>query len=175
MKEEQIGSVLKHFPGYGNNVDTHKKIARDKRTEAEFQQNDWRPFRAGVEAGADAVLVSHIIVEAFDASAPASLSLPVHQKLRQEINFKGVVITDDLKMWGLKNFFDGKIAETELIEKALQAGNDMLIYGPVKEDLINNLVISYKENRLNETELNQAVERILHWKYDLFASEASSH
>lgn len=76
MKSYGLGSVLKHFPGYGNNPDTHVGIARDSRSLRELEARDLKPFAAGIHAGAGVVLVSHTIVEALDSELPASLSLP---------------------------------------------------------------------------------------------------
>ena len=89
-----IGSVLKHFPGYGNNVDTHTGIAVDQRPYDGFVASDFLPFQAGIAAGADAVLVSHNIVTCMDGDLPASLSPEVHRVLREELGFDGVVLTD---------------------------------------------------------------------------------
>ena len=83
------------FPGYGNNVDTHTGIALDQRPYETFQTADFLPFQAGIQAGADAVLVSHNIAASMDESLPASLSPTVHQILREALGFDGVVLTDD--------------------------------------------------------------------------------
>ena len=69
-----VACVLKHFPGYGNNADTHTGVAIDKRPYETFEQSDFLPFRAGMEAGAPFVLVSHNVAECMDAALPASLS-----------------------------------------------------------------------------------------------------
>lgn len=106
MKSEKIGSVLKHFPGYGNNTDTHNGIAYDERTYEEFVNSDFLPFSAGISHGADIVLVSHNIVNCFDADYPASLSPKVHEILREQLGFDGVIITDDLFMNAIKDFTD---------------------------------------------------------------------
>ena len=89
MEQEHIGSVLKHFPGYGSNEDTHTGIAVDERPYETFQTSDFLPFQAGIQAGADAVLVSHNVVTALDGTLPASLSPAVHQVLREELGFDG--------------------------------------------------------------------------------------
>ena len=80
-----IGSVLKHFPGYGSNSDTHTGVAVDERPYEQFVQEDFLPFQAGIDAGADCVLVSHNIVTAMDGDLPASLSPEVHRILREEL------------------------------------------------------------------------------------------
>ncbi|HBK02914.1 MAG TPA: beta-hexosaminidase, partial [Clostridiales bacterium] len=98
MNQEHIGSVLKHFPGYGNNADTHTGIALDSRSLSELEENDLLPFAAGIQAGCGAVMVGHVIVEAMDDSLPASLSPAVHDYLRDTMGFTGVIMTDDLVM-----------------------------------------------------------------------------
>lgn len=123
MGDVGMGSVLKHFPGYGNNVDTHTGVAIDERPIETFRNSDFLPFRAGIQAGAPFVLVSHNIVKCMDADLPASLSPAVHEILRGELGFDGVVLTDDLAMDAVKAYAeDGSVAVT-----ALQAGNDMLV------------------------------------------------
>ena len=97
-------SVLKHFPGYGNNVDTHTGIAVDDRPMETFETSDLLPFQAGIEAGAPFVLVSHNIVNCMDPELPASLSPAVHKILRENCGFEGLAITDDLAMEAVKEY-----------------------------------------------------------------------
>ena len=123
MKNEGIMSVLKHFPGYGGNVDTHTGISVDERPYEQFINEDFLPFRAGIEAGAPFVLVSHNSVLCMDGQYPASLSRNVHDILRNELSFDGVIITDDLVMDAIGQFAD--TAEAAVL--AVNAGNDMLI------------------------------------------------
>ncbi|MFQ7002357.1 MAG: glycoside hydrolase family 3 N-terminal domain-containing protein [Ruthenibacterium lactatiformans] len=122
MGERGMGSVLKHFPGYGNNADTHTGIAVDDRPYDSFAASDFLPFRAGIEAGADIVLVSHNIVSCMDSAYPASLSPRVHEILREELGFTGVTVTDDLYMDGIRDFVDVEGAAVQ----AVLAGNDLL-------------------------------------------------
>ena len=116
MSQEQMGSVLKHFPGYGNNSDTHTGIAYDERPIEGFVNSDFLPFQAGIDAGADMVLVAHNVVSCMDDQVPASISLPVHNILRNELGFDGVIITDDLVMEGVRQFAGD--AEIAVINKA---------------------------------------------------------
>ena len=120
-----LGSVLKHFPGYGDNADTHTGIALDERPLETFLESDFLPFRAGLAAGGDttAVLVSHNIVACMDPELPASLSPAVHETLRRELDFDGVVMTDDLAMKAVAAYAkDGSAAVM-----ALAAGNDLVV------------------------------------------------
>ena len=110
MKENGIGSVLKHFPGYGNNSDTQTGVAVDERSLKSLRENDFLPFESGIEAGAEVVLVSHNIVRSIDGEHPASLSLQVHNILRDEIGFSGLIITDDLYMDAIREYTHGQEA-----------------------------------------------------------------
>ena len=123
MGDAGIGATLKHFPGYGDNVDTHTGIAVDERSYTQFEQVDFLPFVAGIEAGAPFVMVNHNIVNCMDDTYPASLSPAVHDVLRDALGFDGVILTDDLDMDAVKAYADdGSIGVL-----ALAAGNDMLV------------------------------------------------
>lgn len=77
--------TLKHFPGYGNNTDTHISNATDTKTYDDILTNDLPPFEAGIKAGAEAVLVSHNIINSIDSNNPASLSPSIHNLLRNQL------------------------------------------------------------------------------------------
>ena len=116
MNESGMVSTMKHFPGYGNNVDTHTGIAIDERPYSTFQNSDFLPFISGIEAGGPTILVSHNIVKCMDSEKPASLSEKVHEILRNELKFTGIVMTDDLAMDAVNS---GKIQEN-MINKAVK-------------------------------------------------------
>ncbi len=152
-----VSYTLKHFPGYGNNPDTHTGSVTDSRTYDSILKNDIPPFRAGIEAGAEAVLVGHNTVTNIDSSNPASLSIPIHNILREDLNFTGVIITDDLSMGATKDI-DKKVV------KALLAGNDLLIVTDYEES-IKEVKSAVENNNLSEDVINDRVTRILAWKY----------
>lgn len=162
MHDEGIGSVLKHFPGYGSNGDTHTDVIRDSRDYDTFAEEDFKPFQAGIDAGADCVLVSHNIVECMDSDMPASLSYEVHRILRSELGFNGVIITDDLMMRGVSTYVD----ENESAVQAILAGNDMILstYYDVQYQAVLDAV---NEGVITEARLDASVRRILRWKYSL--------
>lgn len=162
MKEQRMGSVLKHFPGYGGNGDTHKAIVHDKRPYEQFEEADYLPFRSGIDAGADSVLVSHNIVECMDPDYPASLSVKVHEELRDKLGFEGVILTDDLMMGGVSDGF----SEEEAAVQAVLAGNDMLLstdYAVQFEAVLE----AVKNDEISEQRIEESVRRILRWKYNL--------
>ena len=162
MREAHIGSVLKHFPGYGNNADTHTGVAYDEREYNQFTESDFLPFQAGIGAGADMVLVSHNIVACMDAKYPASLSPKVHRILREALGFDGVIITDDLAMDAIGQYTDDEGAAV----LAVQAGNDMLCCTNFTEQ-IPAVVRAVREGKLEESRLEESVLKILKLKQAL--------
>ena len=162
MKEDHMGRVLKHFPGYGNNEDTHVGMVQDNRAYDNFLKSDFIPFESGIKEGADMVLVSHNIVTCMDASKPASLSEYVHRILREELNFKGVIITDDLYMKGITDYTDNVSAAVS----AIKAGNDLLCC----TDYITQIPAVYeaiKNNEISIERIDESLYRILSMKIDL--------
>ena len=115
-KGKGVSYVLKHFPGYGNNADTHTGTSTDNRPLEDIKNNDLPPLSAGIKKEAEAVLVSHNIVDSIDSSNAASLSPSAHNLLRNELSFTGVVITDDLAMGAVSSISDNAV-------KAVLAGN----------------------------------------------------
>lgn len=162
MKEEGIGSVLKHFPGYGNNGDTHTNVVYDKRSYDTFEKADFVPFQKGIDVGADCVLVSHNIVECMDDDWPASLSQNVHEILREKLGFDGVVITDDLMMEGVSDY----VSDDKSAVLAILAGNDMIL-STYYDIQIPSAIDAVKDGTIAEERINESVRRILRWKYDL--------
>ena len=162
MKAEGMGSVLKHFPGYGNNADTHTGIAYDKRSYETFLNSDLLPFEAGIESGADMVLVSHNVVSCMDETYPASLSPKVHKILRKELGFSGVIITDDLLMDGVRDYADDK----KVAVLAVLAGNDVLCCTDF-ETQIPAVLEAVKSGEISEERINESVLRILMLKSSL--------
>lgn len=156
-KTEDVSYVLKHFPGYSNNSDTHTGTSVDTRTLDEIKENDLPPFKAGIDAMAEAVLVSHNVVESIEKDTPASLSKNVHEMLRQELGFSGVIITDDLDMLATKS-------STDLYLNALKAGNDMLIVTDFDE-AFDSIKTAVNDNTIDTETVDKAALRILAWKY----------
>lgn len=158
-RAEGIFCVLKHFPGYGDNADTHTGAAHDTRSYQTFVRSDFLPFEAGIQAGAPCVMVSHNIVECMDSTRPASLSPQVHDILRNTLGFSGVIMTDDLSMQAIPAYTGGKSPAVE----ALLAGNDLLLTSDIAPSF-NALYAAVKNGTVSEKRLNQSVLRILAWK-----------
>jgi len=160
MNQDGMISAMKHFPGYGDNVDTHKEMAIDTRPYETFEKIDFLPFASGIEAKGPCVLMSHNVVTSMDAEKPASLSAKVHHILREELNFSGIILTDDLAMEAVS----GYVQSGDAAVQAVLAGNDMIIssdFVAQKQEVLD----AVKQGRIKEEQINQAVKRILAWKY----------
>lgn len=161
LKEEQFASTLKHFPGYGDNADSHTDLVYDNRSLEELRANDFLPFKAGIEAGADSIMVSHNIVPAID-DVPSSISPEINKILRNELGFEGVIMTDDFDMQGLVQFVDQDTGALQTI----QAGTDMILSSSYASQ-IPYIIEQVKAGTITEERIDQSVKRILGMKYDL--------
>jgi len=162
MNTYKIGSVLKHFPGYGNNTDTHTGIAVDERSLGDLEQKDLVPFQSGIESQCGAIMVSHTILTCLDAEFPASLSPSVHDYLRQEMAFDGVIITDDLVMQAITD----RYGAGEAAVLAVLAGNDLLCSTDYRTQY-DAVYAAVLDGRIDIDTLNNAVRNVLEWKTEL--------
>ena len=160
MNSDNMISTMKHFPGYGDNVDTHTGIAIDTRPYEDFEKTDFLPFKSGIEANGPSILVSHNVINAMDKNLPASLSKNVHDILREDLGFTGIIMTDDLAMDAVKSY----VENGEAAVQAVLAGNDMIISSDFKtqRDEVLNAV---KQGKISEELIDTAVRRILACKY----------
>jgi beta-N-acetylhexosaminidase len=160
-------TTLKHFPGHGDTAtDSHLALARVDGNRARLDAVELVPFRAGIAAGVDSVMVGHLIVPTLepDTTKPASVSAKVIQGvLQKELGFKGLVVTDAIDMNGLKNLFSGTEAEKSAAEAvaAVKAGNDMVIIPGDVDGAYNGLLRAVKSGEIAESRLDQSVLKIL--------------
>jgi len=156
-KGTNVSYTLKHFPGYGNNLDTHLGSSIDTRTYDEIINNDILPFKLGIDVGAEAVLVSHNIVTSIDPNNPASLSPTIHNLLRNELDFSGIIISDDISMSAVSNISDITI-------EAIASGNNLIITTDYKTS-INDVKEALDSGIIGESLIDILVIRNLAWKY----------
>ena len=127
LQKENIIAVAKHFPGHGlSKVDSHFFIPRITEKEEVLRNEELKPFAIAIQEGADAIMLGHLLIEAWDAKTPASLSEHIVTNiLKNELNFEGLIITDDLKMLAIRLMYSME----EAVSKAIIAGNDSIILG----------------------------------------------
>lgn len=162
MKGLKMGSVLKHFPGYGNAPDTNNLIYHDTRDYDVIMDEDIKPFKAGVEAGANCILVGHNIVDVIDNQNPGSLSSNMISLVRKELEYNGVIMSDNISKATSAAFGSAE----EVAIKSVQAGNDMIITDNPQEH-IEAIINAAKSNQIDLNDLDKSVMRILAWKSQL--------
>ena len=155
-----VACTLKHFPGHGDTAeDSHNGAAYVHKTLEELREEELLPFRAGIEAGADMVMIGHLTVPALD-ELPAPFSpVVVRELLRGELGFSGAVITDALGMGALKDYGGGEAALL-----ALEAGVDLLLCPDDPSALVNYLAAAVAEGKLSEERVDESVLRVLNMK-----------
>ena len=160
MNQSGMISTMKHFPGYGNNVDTHTGIAIDERPYTTFETSDFLPFESGIKANGPTILVSHNVVKCMDSKKPASLSEKVHRILREDLGFTGIIMTDDLAMDAVKSY----VENGEAASQAVLAGNDIIISSDFEKQK-QEVITAVNSGKISEDIINKAVKRILACKY----------
>ncbi|MBR0283354.1 MAG: glycoside hydrolase family 3 [Oscillibacter sp.] len=159
--EGGVACTLKHFPGHGDTYeDSHNGLARVYRTWKQLETAELKPFRAGIAAGADAVMVGHLIVGEIDPQ-PATVShVIVTDMLRNELEFAGVIITDSLQMDAVtKHYGAGEVALL-----ALEAGVDILLAPDNLSAAAQAVISATEDGRLTEARLDESVLRVLNLK-----------
>ncbi len=155
--------AAKHFPGHGNtSEDSHMGLARNDETREQLETIDLPPFRAAIAAGADAIMTAHMAVPAIETqNIPSTVSSAVLTGLlRDELKFKGIVVTDALDMQGITNLY----SQGEAAVRALEAGADVLLMPKSPEQAIRGVVAAVKSGRISRKRLDASVLRILEAK-----------
>lgn len=164
LKEQKVTGCLKHFPGVGStNQDTHDGIATTDRTIEDFRANEFTVFQAGIDAGADMIMVGHIAAPALTGdNTPCSMSSAVvTSMLREELGFQGVVITDALNMSAISEYY----TSDEAAIMALKAGCDMLLMPEDFETAYNGVLQAVQNGTISEERINDSLRRIYRVKY----------
>ena len=151
--------TLKHFPGHGDTAeDTHTSTAYVRRSKDKLEKNEFLPFESGIEAGADLVMVGHLIVEDIDDTTPASLSEKiVTEILRNELKFEGLIMTDSLEMDAVSK----RYTASEAAVNAIKAGNDILLEPGNLDEAVQGILEAVGKGEITEAQLNEHVLRIL--------------
>ncbi len=167
---QSVLSCIKHFPGHGDtDKDSHYELPTVSKTEAEFRQTEFVPFKSGIQAGTSAVMIAHLNVPKLDESGtPSSLSKKVIQDyLRKEFNFKGLVISDALNMKAVAD----KYGKSEVVAKAYMAGCDVLLYPESIEEAIELIVKKVKNGDLELKDVESRCANVLRAKFKAIISK----
>ena len=161
VKGFQDGGVIcthKHFPGHGDTAeDSHYSSAYVNRTKAQIMADEMQPFRTGIDAGAELVMVGHLIVPDID-ELPSTLSYKIAtEMLRGDMEFDGVAITDSMEMESIADNYG--VADSAVM--AVQAGMDMLLQPADLAAAVNAIVTAVQNGDITEPRIDESVRRIL--------------
>ncbi len=166
MKEQHIIPVIKHFPGHGDTVvDSHYDLPVIHKTLAQLEALELIPFRAAIAEQADVVMVAHILYPLLDEQYPATLSSNImHDLLREQLQFDGVIMTDDMTMGAIVEHYG--LAEAVLL--SMQAGADMVMVANHQtehmEHIMSMLTQAVEEGTLSIESIDGSVLRIIKLK-----------
>lgn len=159
LQEKKIIPVIKHFPGHGATTkDSHfiLPVIKDAKL---IEKEDLLPFAKALGDGADALLVGHLLIKNKTNNLPATMSRRfITMYVRKKYRFRGLIITDDMRMRGVKLLY----GKNKAVKEAFFAGNDIILikYGK-DEKLIEGIINEVKKNKLKESRVNRSVKRIL--------------
>ncbi len=166
MINEGVIPVYKHFPGHGSvSSDSHYDLPIQYKTKEELLNSDLIPFIDAINNNAEVIMIGHIAVKNLDDSLkPASLSKNViTDLLKNELGYKGLVITDALNMGAITNNY----SEKEIYELAINAGVDILLMPSSIESAVSLIKESINEGTISIDRINESVEKILRLKEKL--------
>lgn len=166
IQENGVVPVVKHFPGHGDtSVDSHLGLPVVDHDLKRLHELELVPFQQAIDEGADVVMVAHLLMKNIDPDTPSSYSKPViNDLLREEMGFKGVVITDDMTMGAISGSTD--VGEASV--KSVVAGSNMILIGheyEMEEAVIQALTEAAHSGVIPEEMLNDRVRATLELKH----------
>lgn len=164
LESKGVVPVYKHFPGHGSTTtDSHYDLPVLTKTKEQLYQFDLIPFKNAIKNNAKVIMIGHLSIPNITGDkTPASLSkILITNILKNEIGYKGLVITDALNMGAIsKNY-----TEKQIYEMAINAGVDILLMPKSAESAVNYIKQSIKEGIVKESQINESVRKILTLKY----------
>lgn len=164
QEDAGVTSTAKHFPGHGDTAtDSHVAFPIITHSRQQWEQVDAPPFKAAIAQGIDMIMTAHLNFPALDDSGdPATLSKPIMTGLlRNELGYKGVIVTDSLAMQGVRDLY----GDPEVAVRALDAGVDQLLMTPSMDDAYAAVIGAVRSGRISEANLDAKVRRVLELKY----------
>lgn len=159
LQEGGVSACLKHFPGLGSvDEDSHEGMAVSEKSLEDFEASDFLSFQAGIDAGADLVMVGHLSVPNITGdNTPCTLSEKmITEVLRGQMGFDGVVITDSMSMNAITDYYTAD----EAAVKALQAGADMILMPEDFETAYQGVLDAVNNGILTEDRINESLVRV---------------
>ena len=163
FKDGGVRCTLKHFPGHGGTAeDSHEGLAFVDKSVTDLKSNELTPFKSGIDAGADMVMVGHLVVSALDDSLPATLSKNVVPTLlREELGYDGVVITDSMQMAAVTDNY----SHDEIVQGIFDADIDMILMPDDLDSYVESFEKLLAEGSITREQLDRKVKRVLTLKY----------
>lgn len=164
LKEQHVSACLKHFPGMGSTAqNTDEGLASTDRSAEDFRANEFAVFQAGIDAGADMVMVSHMAASSLAGdNTPCSMSSAVVTDiLRREMGFDGVIITDSMSIAAVSDYYEAG----EAAVLALRAGCDMILMPEDFEKAYNGVLEAVQSGVISEERINDSLRRVYRIKY----------
>ena len=158
--EERVLSTVKHFPGHGNTeIDSHTDLPKIAVDQYNLANIELTPFAAAINVGVKSVMIGHLSVPVLDPSGvPATLSKKiVTNLLKDEMGFKGLIVTDAMNMNSITNYYS--VADATV--KAVQAGNDLILMPPDEEIAINSIYDAVQNKEISMDRIDESVRKIL--------------
>lgn len=167
LQDNGVIACAKHFPGHGDtDVDSHKDLPQIKKSLAGLQNLELYPFKQLIANGIQSVMIAHLQVPSLESkqNTPTTLSYnTITNTLQNTMGFTGLVITDALNMEGVAKFFQ----PGEIDLKALQAGNDILLFSQDVPTGISKIKAALKNGTISDKRLEASVKKILQAKYNV--------
>lgn len=165
MEENGVSATLKHFPGHGStHVDSHTGYSASDRTIEQLRETEFLPFKSGIDAGADFIMISHMtLVNATEEKLPSSISREViTDMLINELGYKGIVITDSFSMGAITK----EHSISEAVTKAVNAGVDMILMSSDLTGTHDALLKAVENGEVSEERIKESVKKILTLKIE---------
>jgi beta-N-acetylhexosaminidase len=163
-------ATAKHFPGHGDtDTDSHLSVSRVSASRERLDQVELVPFRAAIAAGVDSVMVGHLAVPSLEPNPNrvASISHNITTKLlKEELGFRGMVVTDAMEMNGLTRLFGGNSSKSSGLAavEALKAGADYIIIPGDLDGAYNGILDAVKRGEISKSRIDESVGKILRAK-----------
>ena len=177
-------ACAKHFPGHGDtHTDSHQALPVVNKSLNEMMQQDLLPFKRAIEAGVSMIMTSHINYPKIDAHYPATLSATILTTLlKEQLGFKGLIITDSMNMWAMRKNF----SPVDAAVQALKAGahlimlseehyeNSTTAYKEIQAQTIAGVIHAVQQGELGETLIDDILKHVLAYKYSYLKADAKA-